>query len=175
MDMKNNQKGGAAGIFITLLLVFSLLGGGGFFAYKKFFSAEKTRKALSSVKMKEEIILFTHKNMPIVYRHLIALDDTIALIDKELNRFKKIGKKFPGQNAIVTAEAEALNTMKKQLTNKMSAVSNTIETIYVTWLVNRKKGLITIKEQRRNLSKTLMEADRSARKIKAVIKASQPK
>ncbi len=170
--MINNSRGGAAAVIIGLIIFLGLAGGGGYFAYKKYFTKPPVRKTLSGVKVKAEIIGFTHNRIPMLYGYVIRLSDTIALIDTELDRLKKISKKFPGREKIVSDESSALKTARDRLAKEMSVITGEMETLYVTWLVNKKKGFDTIRRKRHDLSKQTLAAIKSVNKITARLKGT---
>ena len=59
----NSASGGAVGIVIALVLVLALAGGGGYLAYGKYYKKAQLRTKLSSMKMKAELIRFTHDSV----------------------------------------------------------------------------------------------------------------
>lgn len=157
----DNATGSAVGIVIALVLVLTLAGGGGYWAYGKYFKKEPLRTKLSSMKMKEELIRFTHNHVSTaLYHNMVMLDDIVVMMDKELKRLTRIGKKFPSQNGIVAPQTEALNTARDRLAKSLVDVTATIENIYVTWLVDRSKGTGQIKSQKGTLTRQLAEAIR---------------
>jgi hypothetical protein len=91
---------------------------------------------------------------------MVMLDDIVVMMDKELKRLTRIGKKFPSQNGIVAPQTEALNTARDRLAKNLVDVTATIENIYVTWLVDRSKGTGQIKSQKGTLTRQLAEAIR---------------
>lgn len=157
----NNNAGGAVAIITALLLVLALAGGGGYFAYGKFYKKEPLRTKLSSMKMKAELIRFTHDHVSVaLYHNMVMLDDIVVMMDKELKRLKRIGKKFPNQNNIVAAQITALNPARDRLAKRLADVTAKIENIYVTWLVDRPKGNSRIKSQKGTLTRRLADVIR---------------
>jgi hypothetical protein len=157
----NNAAGGAAGIVITLLLVLALAGGGGYLAYNKYFKKEPLRTRLSSIKMKAELIRFTHDDVSTaLYSNLITLDDIVVMMNKELDRLKRIDKKFPNQHDIIATQTGDLTTARDHLAKVLVDARAKIEKIYVTWLVDRSKGRGQINARKGTLTRQLADAIR---------------
>lgn len=158
----NNVNGGAVGIVIALMLVLVLAGGGGYWAYKNYYQKAPLQTKLASMKVKEELIRFTHDRVSrALYRNLITLDTVVVMMDKELKRLKRISKKFPNQNGIVTSQTKELSVSRDRLDKSMTDVVAKIEKIYVTWLVDRSKGIGRINSQKGTLTRHLADAIRS--------------
>ena len=157
----NNAAGGAAGIVIALLLVLALAGGGGYWGYNNYYKKEPLQTKLTSLKVKEELIQFTHDRVSrALYHNLVTLDDIVVMMDKELKRLQRIGKKFPNQNTIVASQAKELAVARKRLANVMADVTAKLEKMYVTWLVNRSEGTGQIRSQKGTLTRQLGDAIR---------------
>ena len=93
-----NAAGGAAGIVIALLLVLAVAGGGGYWAYNRYYKKEPPRTKLASLKVKEEVVQFTHDRVSRALHHnMIALDDIVVMMDKELKRVfgKRVSNDLP--------------------------------------------------------------------------------
>jgi hypothetical protein len=157
----NNAAGGAAGIAMALLLVLALAGGGGYLAYHKYYQREPLRTKLFSMKMQTELIRFTHDQVSAaLYRNMVMIDDIVVMMDKELDRLKRIGKKFPNQSRIVTSQTEELNIAREHMATVLADVSATLENIYVTWLVDRSAGTGQIQSRKGTLTRQLADAIR---------------
>jgi hypothetical protein len=157
----NNTNGGAFGILIALVLVLALAGGGGYWAFNKYYKKEPLRSKLSSMKIKEELIRFTHDRVSTaLYGNMVLLDDVLVMMDKELDRLKRIGKKFPNQRGIVAAQTKELNAAREHLAKVLGDVSAKLEKMYVTWLVNRSEGSGQIRSQKGTLTRQLADAIR---------------
>ncbi|MFO7716644.1 hypothetical protein [Desulfosarcina sp.] len=157
----NNAAGRTAGILIVLILVMALAGGGGYLAYNQYYKKEPLRTKLASMKTKEELIRFTRDHVSTaLYRNLIMLDDVVVMMDKELVRLKRIGKKFPNQGGIVASQTEALTIARGRLASVLVDVTAKAEKIYVTWLVDRSRGTGLIKAQKGTLTRQLADAIR---------------
>ncbi len=157
----NNASGGATGIVVALVLVLALAGGGGYFAYNTYYKKEPLRTKLSSIKLKDELVRFTHDTVSTaLYRNLVLMDDIVVMMDKELDRLKRIGKKFPNQGGIVAAQTEELRVARERMAKVLAHVSATLEKMYVTWLVDRSEGTGQIRSQRGTLTRQLADAIR---------------
>ena len=157
----NNTSGRAVGILIALVLVLALAGGGGFLAYDKYFKKEPLRSKLASMKVKGELIRFTHGQVSTaLYGNMVLLDDILVMMDKELDRLKRIGKKFPNQRVIVAIQTKELTIARERLAKVLADVSARIERMYVTWLVNRSEGTGQIRSQKGTLTRQLADAIR---------------
>lgn len=157
----NNTSGGAVGILIALVLVLALAGGGGFWAYTKYFKKEPLRSKLASMKVKAELIRFTHDRVSTaLYRNMVMLDDILVMMDAELDRLKRIAKKFPNQRGIVASQTEELKEARERMARILTDVNATLEKMYVTWLVNRSEGTGQIRSQKGTLTRQLADAIR---------------
>ena len=157
----NNTSGGAVGILIAMVLVLALAGGGGFLAYNKYYRKEPLRSKLASLKVKGELIRFTHGQVSTaLYGNMVLLDDILVMMDKELDRLKRIGKKFPNQRVIVATQTKELTIARERLAKVLANVSARLERMYVTWLVNRSEGTGQIRSQKGTLTRQLADAIR---------------
>lgn len=156
-----NAKGGVAGMVITLLLVLVLAGGGGYWAYIKHYKKEPPRTKLISLKIKEEVVQFTHDRVSRSLHHnMVMLDDIVVMMDKELKRLQRIGKKFPDQDTIIAFQQAELTVARDRLAGVLKEVSARVEKIYVTWLVDRSEGTGLIQSQKGTLTRRLADAIR---------------
>jgi hypothetical protein len=161
ISLINNSRGGALGIIIALVLVLALAGGGGFWAYDKHFKKEPLRSKLASMKVKGELIRFTHDQVSTaLYGNMVLLDDILVMMDTELDRLKRIGKKFPNQRGIVASQTEELEKARKRMARVLMDVNATLEKMYVTWLVDRSEGTGQIRSQKGTLTRQLADAIR---------------
>jgi len=156
-----NAAGGAAGIVIALFVVLGVAAGGGSWVYSKYLKQDPPRTKLASLKVKEELVQFVHDRVSRALHHnMIALDDIVVLMDKEVKRLQRIGKKFPDQRGIVDPQVKALTLARKRLAGTLKESTAAIEKIYVTWLVDRSVGTSQIKSQKGTLTRTLADAIR---------------
>ena len=153
-----NAKGGAAVLLIVLVLILAAAGGGGYWAYNTYLKPKPLKTKLATQKVKEEVVQFTHDYVsPTLYNNLIAIDDAVAMMDKELKRLGRIGTKFPEQNEIIATEVDALTKSRKKLFAALAQTTAALEKIYVIWLVDPKRAITEIKEQRAGLSQHLAD------------------
>jgi len=154
-----NTGGGAAGMVIILVLVLALACGGGYWAYNQYDRKEPLRTRLSSMKMREEVIRFTHDRVSsALYHNLVTLDDSIAMMNRESDRLNRIAKKFPNQSGIVESQIKELIVARDKLAKVLADVTGKIEKMYVTWLVDPSEGNGQINSQRGTLTRQMADA-----------------
>ena len=117
-------------IFVSVFTSCGLLGKNG-----------KPRLDLTKLQLKEDIIAFVFSRMPNIYSGLVKLDDEIGLIEKELERLKEIESEFPKQKKIILTERNNWNKVKHSLQTSLLNLEKKVESIYVTYLVNKEKGI----------------------------------
>ncbi|BBO71680.1 hypothetical protein DSCA_56100 [Desulfosarcina alkanivorans] len=168
-----NARGGAVGLAIALVLVLSLAGGGGYLAYNKYLKKTPLKTKLATLKVKEELIRFTHDHVSTaLYHNLLVLDDIVAMMDRELKRLQRIGKKFPNQKKIVATQTEELTLARDRLSEVMAGVTAKVEKIYVTWLVDRSEGTGQIRSRKGTLTRQLADAIRGESAIVSRIRTN---
>lgn len=156
-----NSRGKAAGITIALVLIVALAGGGGYWVYHTYFKKKPLRTKLSSIRVREELIRFTHDRVSAaLYHNLVMTDDIVVMMDKELKRLQRIVKKFPNQSGIVTSQTEELEVARRRMAAVLADVAAKIEKMYVIWLVDRSDGTGRIQSQKGTLTKRLADAIR---------------
>lgn len=168
-----NDRGGAMVLIIVLSLILVLIGAGGYYAYNRYMKPEPLRSKLSSSKIKEEVIHFVNDNVSAaLYQNMIMLDDIMVMMDKELKRLERIGKKFPNQGKIVSAQSESLKLARERMAKALDDTTTKLEKMYVTWLVDRAKGVEQIKVQRAPLTQRLADAIRRDHELVGSIRAN---
>ena len=156
-----NAAGGAAGIVIALFVVLGVAAGGGYWAYNKYVKEDPPRTKLASLKIKEELVQFVHDRVSrAMHTNMTSLDDVVVMMDKELKRLQRIGKRFPDQRGIVDPQVKELTKARKRLASTLKEATTAIEKIYVTWLVDRSEGTSQIKAQKGTLTRKLADAIR---------------
>lgn len=157
----HNAGGSAVSTIFVLVFLLALAGGGGYWTYTKYFTKAPLQTKLTSLKIKEEVIRFTHDRVSRALHHnMVMLDDIVVMMEKELKRLQRIGKKFPNQSGIVASQIEALTVARDRLAAVLGEVTANIEKIYVTWLVDRSAGTGQIKSQKGTLTRKLADAIR---------------
>jgi len=156
-----NARGGAAGIVIAVLVVLGVAAGGGYWAYNKYLKKEPPRTKLASLKVKEELVQFVYDRVSrALHYNMVTMDDIVVMMDTEVKRLQRIGKKFPDQSGIIDPQVKELTKARKRLATVLQEVTAAVEKIYVTWLVDRSVGTSQIKAQRGTLTRTLADAIR---------------
>lgn len=157
-----NTNGGAVIIVVALLLFIAIAVGGGYITYNKFLKKPPLKTKLSSVKIKKELIQFSNNRIsPALYHNMVMIDDILVMMDKELDRLKRINKQFPNQSEIVSPQVKALSDAHDRLSTALADATTRIEKIYVTWLVDQKEGAGQIRTQKGLLAQQLAEAIRN--------------
>ncbi|WP_155325079.1 hypothetical protein [Desulfosarcina ovata] len=169
----NNARGGAAGVLIALVLVLAIAAGGGYCAYTKYYKKEPLRTKLGAVKMKPEIIRFVHDAVsPALYHNLITLDDIVVMMNKEMDRLKRIAKQFPDQRGIIDPQTQSLTEAHARLAKSLTETGAQIEKMFVSWLVDRKNSIAKINSQKGTLTRQLANAIRGENELVSRIRAN---
>lgn len=171
----HNSKGFSAVLLIVLLLIAGVLGAGGFFGWQLYKKATLPRTSLVGVKVKPDLLAFTHRNLPSLYPQVIALDDTIALIKGEVDRLGGIAKQYPAQKALLGEETKKLEAIKTELGDTLSATLASAETLYVTYLMNPAQGVRAIKKERITLRREPKAALRKHAALRQRLSQNQAK
>jgi hypothetical protein len=155
-DPIHNTRGGAVGIVIVLVLILAAAAGGGYWAYNRFLKEKPPQTKLSSLKVKEELVQFTHDRVSrALHANMVTADDIVVMLDKELKRLKGIGKKFPDQSAIIDPQVKELTRARQHMSAALKEIIAAIEKTYVTWLVDRSEGTKAIRSQKGTLTQKL--------------------
>ena len=152
-------------IFVSIFSSCGLLGKNG-----------KPHLEFTKIQLKEDIITFTFSRMPNIYSGLVKLDHEIGLIDTELERLKEIESEFPKQKKIIVTERNNWNKVKHALQTSLSNLEKRVESIYVTYLVNKEKGSELMNKSTKSLitdiDQTLEASGPHTRRLIAVKKKS---
>jgi CRISPR/Cas system CSM-associated protein Csm2 small subunit len=159
---------------IILGMVLLVLGATAYFGFRFYIRSEQPRTALKSVKLKKELLEFTHGQIREVYQQIIRLDDVIFLIDDEIKRLEKIAKQFPDQKPIVESERGNLTAEREKLAQALSSVIKDIEAIYVTFLVNQASGIQRVNQNRGSLKERCDKALSNSSKLIFRLEAGKP-
>jgi hypothetical protein len=124
----------------------------------------KLKGELSQVQLNKDIILFASKAIPRIYSGIVKIDNEIRLIDEELERLLKIESRYPRQQKIVALEKANWKKIQGNLLKELAVLEKNVEEIYVTYMVNKKKGKTLIQEKTEPILSTINDA----------IKASSP-
>lgn len=143
-----NPNGFSVILLIVLLFMAAVLGAGGWFGWQFYSKSMQPRSSLVGAKVKPELIAFAHRQLPDIYPHIVALDDTIALVKGEVDRLGRIAKQYPAQKPLLGKESEKLEGIKTELANALTQSLASTETLYVTYLMDPAKGVKAIKTQR---------------------------
>lgn len=94
------------------------------------------------------------------------------MMNKELDRLKRIAKQFPEQEAIIKPQTQALTESRDRLAATLTDAAASIEKIYVTWLVDRTNGVSQINNQRGTLTRQLADAIREENNLVSRLRAN---
>jgi hypothetical protein len=169
--MLTNNDGKSKVVLILAIFVLLLLAGGGYAGYQVWAAKAQSRTALFGMKLNADILDFSHRQAPDLYSLLISLDDTIALLDKEQAWLKQIEKQFPDQKQLINDENESLKKSQVELTAILTTVGKTVETLYVTYIIDQRRGMALVGKQKFELKKQLSDALRSATPLTARLKS----
>ncbi len=149
-------------IFLIFLCVASA---SGFFTYKKYFAAKgkDAAKKYTSVKLKyislpDEILEFTFNNFPALYASFINFNRDIIFVDKKIERIKDVGKRYPTDKNIADKEGRIWIKARDKGLKNFKKIERKTEAVYVLFQVNREKGVEKIKEEKKDLESSAMEA-----------------
>ena len=156
--MAEKKKSPAAKFIIIAAVVGILIAIAGVAAAGPSRSKEKAPQELAKVGLKSEILSFVFQTTPDIYSGLVKLNNQALLIDKELERLEEIESEFPGQKRVITTEKLNWNKIQKALLAAISKIEKTVETLYVTHLVNPDKGKALIDIEKKPLSQIVDEA-----------------
>lgn len=161
-SLMTDSRGGTMGIVIAVILVLAVVIAGGYYLYStKTQKPEPLRTRLTTVKMKADVIAFVHNQVsPALYHNLITTDDVIVMMNKELDRLKRIAKQFPDQGQVIDAQAKTLSDSRDRLKAALVSTASAIEGLYVIWLVDRPDSLSRINSQKGTLTRELANAIR---------------
>ncbi len=172
---KKKGKSSANKLFVILVLL-AILGGGGFFGYNYFIKSKQFPGGkLAKVKLKEDLVRFTFDTLPKIYTGLVTLNNEVILIDDEIKRLNKIGKKFPKQKNIVTPEIKNWKTVRKNILSSLTNIEENIVTLYVSWSVNKETGQELIASKKDELQISVNAALETSKKFTDRLKAEEPK
>jgi hypothetical protein len=169
--MLRNNDGKFKIVLMLLIFFMLLLTGGGYVGYRVWAAKAQSRAALFGMKINSDILDFSHRRIPDLYALLISLDDSIALLDKELSWLKQIEKQFPDQKQLISDENESLKKRQEELTVTLTQVGKSIETLYVTYIIDQRRGMALIAKEKFELKKQLSEALRSSAVLTARLKS----
>jgi hypothetical protein len=162
-------------LLIVLLLAATVLAAGGWFGWQLFHQSMQPRTHLVGAKVKPDLIAFAHRQLPDLYPHITALDDTIALVDAEVDRLSGIAKQYPAQKSLLEKENRKLESVKADLTKTLTQTLGAAETLYVTYLMDPGKGRKAIKKQRSRLRREAGAALKSHAALRHRLSQNQPK
>lgn len=124
---------------------------------------KKPQLDLTKLQLKEDIIAFTFYKVRKIYSGLVKLDNQIVLIDKELERLKEIEAEYPKQKKIIITERKIWKKVKKNLQTSLSNLEKEVEKIYVTYSVNKNKGIELINKNTKSLVNDIGKALEASR------------
>ena len=143
-------------ILIGLILVAALMAGG-WFIYTTYIQSDYPKKELSHVNLDDPVLRFTWEKIPDVYFNLVSANEAMVLMEAEINRINKVGKKYPRQKKIVASERKRWEKNAAKLKGQLLKFQGQTEALYVTFRVNPEKGRAAILEKSRDLGTSMTE------------------
>ena len=172
-----NQKSNKSKITVILLSLFvvTALAGAGYIVAKQWWAKNQPRKALSAIKIEADVLGWSFRHVSEIYFKIIALDDLISLLESELDRLKELEKKYPDQKSIVSKESARLMDKKDELTGILTHAGKAIETMYVAYKIDTRKGHNRIgSKETYQLGKKLTSTLKSSGRLVYRIKSQNP-
>ena len=164
------KRGKVALLGLVLLLAITA---GGWFAYKTFLQSDYPKEKLTHVDLSEPVLRFTWERLPSVYGYLTRADRELTLMNDEIERIKGVGKSYPRQDKIATAEAKRWEKSVEKLTGQLSRFQSQVEALFVTHRVNPEKGQKAIYEKGSDLAASMDEVMVGVQLQTAPLKAAQ--
>jgi hypothetical protein len=163
-------------IIFTVILI--LLASSGFAVYKLYFSPTDEPVIYESVVFKninlpDEMLKFSFDQINDLYYSFATYDLRIHLINKEIDRINKVGEKYPDQNKIAEKEKKEWIKAKEKVEKKFIKIEKEIKKLYVLHNVNKKQGMIKIKEKDEELLLLAKEALESLDPYIKIIEANK--
>ncbi len=149
---------------IILGVILGVFAGGGFFAYKKFLTPHnKNIKIYTPIKFKyislpNEILKFTFNYLPGLYTSFINFDRETFLVDQEIERIKKIAKRYPLDKNIADKEMRIWVKARDKVIKNFKKIQDKTEAIYVLFQVNKKQGIEQINAEKQDIEANAKES-----------------
>ena len=141
---EKKKKKGVLIIFIVLLLLAAGGGGAGYY----FLILKNKPPATKNLGLSEEILSFSIQTIPELAQALLSLDYELYLIDRELERLNQMDKDYPRQKQIIAKERNTINTIRRNVSKSLADFEKDVEAIFVSYSLNREKGLEMIQEKK---------------------------
>lgn len=154
------EKKKKKGLLIIVIVLLLLLAGGGGAGYY-FLILKNKLPTTKNIALSEKIVSFSIKIIPEISNALLSLDYELYIIDKELERLDQMEKEYPRQKQIILKERNTINATRKNVAKSLSDLEKEVEAIFVSYSVNKEKGLQMIEEKRNDIlekSKKVLEA-----------------
>ncbi|MCG8563522.1 MAG: hypothetical protein MI747_00395 [Desulfobacterales bacterium] len=129
---------------------------------------------LEHVKLPEEMLKFTFDQMPEVYDALLIFNAEVDLLEREIQRIREIGERYPQQRKIAAKERKFWEKNQRTLIKAFSKLEKPIKESYVLFLVNTDQGLAGVQEKRAELAGTADAALKIAQDQTRIIKGRKP-
>ncbi len=172
-NLENGKVGIVAILFIFLLSITAI--GAGYVGVKLWWAQNQPISQLGTVKVSAEVLHWSFRKLPELYSKTIALDNMITLLDIELQRLKKLGRDYPDQQQIVAEESASLKTKRDELTTILNEAAKAIESIYVTYKIDARKGQSKIgSKETYDMGKKLTSTLKSHARLISRIKSQNP-
>lgn len=138
------------GKIIKLILVLLLLTGtaaAAFIAYRMLKSEVRPTHTFTQMTPRPETLSFVFDHWPPAYNAMVTLDTEMEQISAEIDRLEKMETSFPEQRKIIVSEKSIWERHQKKLKSIAEKLVKSVEDIYVTYSVNKEKGLGLLEEK----------------------------
>ncbi len=157
------------------IIALALIIAGGFIGYSRMHADQTADPGLPHIRLKPEIVAFASRLWPEAHQRLLELNGEITLIDQEIERLNGMEKDFPQQKKIIQEEKTIWDRTSKSLHSVLDNFEKEVETVYVTYSVNKEKGSQSIKDSQETILKPVAEALSESGKLTERLKTEPEK
>jgi len=165
---------------VFILLILAALGGSGYFVYTQYFAAPEpgtriyTPLPLAHVKLPEEMLAFSFRQIPELYDALAEFNQEMNLFEGEIKRIEAVGSQYPEQKKITDGQKKVWEKGKNTLLKTFVKLEKPIKETFVLYQVNKSRGIEQIEAKFKDLTATANEALKVAQEQTAELKDRLP-
>ncbi|MBF0225634.1 MAG: hypothetical protein HQK76_09295 [Desulfobacterales bacterium] len=157
---------------LILFIFFLLIALAGAFVTIISFNKEKNDTAgLKKLNYKQELTDFIFKMLPDIYLRLKFIDEKLILIEEEIKKLDALEKNYPQQKQIIASQKNIWDKTKKSLTSLCEKIGISLEAMYVTYLIDKNKGIELINDQKDDLKTKINDEIESSKELLSKLKA----